>query len=231
MKQEIINKNCIQGLSELEDKSVDLVITDPPYAVLGTDSGYRQKWDTFNSFEEYMGIIRKVFSEINRVTKDDSHIYIFWSQKYLKEGLDVFNPNRVLIWHHPNLAKTTNKMFLWTYDPILYIKKGKPTFKAQFLKKENVDVFNYAKPQSNWKYELNRFHPTSKPLKLIYNFVKISSKENDLVLDPFVGGGTTAVACKQLNRNFIGYEINPEYCEIANKRLEQTNLQNIIGVN
>jgi DNA modification methylase len=64
-------------------------------------------------------------------------------------------------------------------------------------------------------------HPTPKPLDLITKYMKISSKENDLILDPFLGSGTTAVACKNLKRNFIGIEINPDYCEIAQKRLAQ----------
>jgi len=216
----VYNMDCIEGMKKIDDNSVDLVVTDPPYAVLGINSGYRQEWDIFQSFDEYLKFIKEIFKEIERVSKKNSHIYIFWSQKYLKEGLEIFNPKRVLIWHHPNLAKVTNKMFLWTYDPILYIKKGKPVFNPLFLQKENVDVFNYPKPQSNWKGDNFRFHPTSKPLKLISNFVKISSDENMLVLDPFIGGGTTAVACKQLNRNFIGFEINSQYCEVTNNRLK-----------
>ena len=67
-------------------------------------------------------------------------------------------------------------------------------------------------------------HPTQKPLDIIKRFVRVSSNEGNLVLDPFIGSGTTAVACKQLNRNFIGYEFNKGYCDIANDRLQQTNL-------
>jgi DNA modification methylase len=152
--------------------------------------------------------------------KDNSSAYIFWSQKYLLEGLNLFRPNRTLIWHHPNLAKTTNKMFLWTYDPIFYIKKGNPTFTAHFCNKENVDVFVYSKPQNNWKGDNKRFHPTSKPPKLIQNFIKISSCENDIILDPFLGGGTTAIACKRLNRNFITIEKDTNYYNISLERFK-----------
>jgi DNA modification methylase len=69
-------------------------------------------------------------------------------------------------------------------------------------------------------------HPTQKPLELIKKLVKVHSNPNDLVLDCFLGSGTTAIACKQLNRRFIGIEISKEYCDIANKRLEQSNLVN-----
>ena len=162
---------------------------------------------------------KKWWDLVKNKLKLNSSTYVFWSQTYLLEGLQIFQPNRVLIWHHPNLATPTNKMFLWTYDPILYIKFGKPIFQPSFAEKENVDVFKFAKPQSNWKGENKGLHPASKPIKLIMNFVKISSNENDLVLDPFLGAGTTAIACKKLGRHFIGIELNPEYVEMANRRL------------
>ena len=213
LKNTIICGDCLEVMKNIPDKSVDLILTDPPYGVLGKT----QKWDDI----DIKNFTKQWWDLIKLKLKLDSSVYVFWSQKYLLEGLQIFQPNRVLIWHHPNLAKLTKKMFLWTYDPILYIKFGKPTFQPSFVRSENVDVFKFAKPQSNWKGENKRFHPASKPIKLIMNFVKISSNKNDLILDPFLGSGTTAVACKQLKRNFIGIEISPEYCKIANERLRQ----------
>lgn len=96
----------------------------------------------------------------------------------------------------------------------------------KYLRKEYKDLrycFNNQKSHhSVWNYDIERKqgHITPKPLKLIQNILKHSSKENTLILDPFMGSGTTAVACKQLNRNFIGFEINPEYCKIAEERLK-----------
>ena len=207
----IIQGDCLEVMKEIPDESVDLVLTDPPYGVLGKI----QKWDDINVKE----FTKKWWDLVKNKLKLNSSTYVFWSQTYLLEGLQIFQPNRVLIWHHPNLATPTNKMFLWTYDPILYIKFGKPIFQPSFAEKENVDVFKFAKPQSNWKGENKGLHPASKPIKLIMNFVKISSNKNDLVLDPFLGAGTTAIACKKLGRHFIGIELNPEYVEMANRRL------------
>jgi len=68
-------------------------------------------------------------------------------------------------------------------------------------------------------------HPTQKSLEINKLFIQVSSNKNDIVLDPFVGSGTTAVACKQLGRNFICFEISKEYCDIANKRLKQENIK------
>ena len=75
----------------------------------------------------------------------------------------------------------------------------------------------------------NKFHPNQKPLGLIRKFLKVSSKKGDLVLDPFIGSGTTALACKQLSRQFVGFEINPKYFKIANQRIEQTNLIEVLN--
>jgi len=95
---------------------------------------------------------------------------------------------------------------------------------SQFnLKFNKVDVCDdvWLTPKSE-KHRLG--HPTQKPEALFRRIIKASSNKGELILDPFIGSGTTAVACKQLNRNFIGFEISPEYCKIANKRLSQANL-------
>jgi len=213
MKLDVIyNEDCLEGMKRLPNESIDLVCTDPPYGVLGE----RQKWDNVDIWE----FTNEWWSLVKKKLKENSAVYCFWSQKYLLEGLQIFKPDRVLIWHHPNLAKTTDKTFLWTYDPVFYIKFGRPVFHANFAKKQNVDVFKYPKPQSNWKEVKFWFHPTCKPLELVKRFIAISSDVGDIVLDPFIGSGTTAVACKQLRRHYIGFEINPEYCEIARKRIE-----------
>ncbi len=78
--------------------------------------------------------------------------------------------------------------------------------------------------RDNQVAEIRYAHPTQKPLKLFHRLIEKYTKETDIILDPFMGSGTTAVACKQLNRNFIGFELNPDYCKIAEKRLAQETL-------
>lgn len=109
--------------------------------------------------------------------------------------------------------------------------------KSEFVKKEYEDLrkeyedlrytFNLQTGYTDvWKINFYRDtidgHSTPKPLSLIKRIIKTSTVENDIVLDPFIGSGTTAVVSKQLNRNFIGFEINPEYCKMANKRIQKT---------
>jgi len=217
--------DCLELMKKLDDESIDLIVTDPPYCVLGTNQGYRQEWDTFKNLDEYFGFTKKWAEEIYRVLKQDSQCYVFFSQKYIYNFYKIiektkFEVKRLLIWFHPNLSKPTNKMWLWKYDPIFFLTKGKiKKFNCSFNKNENCDVLKFAKPQSNFKKDF-RYHPTSKPLELVKLLVKISSNEGNIVLDPFIGSGTTAVACKQLGRNFIGIELSPEYCKIANERLK-----------
>lgn len=157
-------------------------------------------------------------------------MFVFFSQKYMPLMFSLIYPNnhlgwnfkRMLIWHHPNLAKTTRKMFLWTYDPLFYFTKGNPKMDAEFTKSENVDVFRFGKPQSNYNGELFRYHPSSKPVKLVEILTKITTQPNDTVFDPFVGGGTTPYVCMKLGRNFIGYEKDPQYYKVAMKRIQGT---------
>ncbi|MHA1506350.1 MAG: DNA-methyltransferase [Candidatus Asgardarchaeia archaeon] len=235
MKLEIIQGDCLKLLPKIESNKIDLIVTDPPYFVLKY-----QEWDKFRSIEDYLDFTEKWMKECERVLKGGGSMYIFWSQMWIKEFyllLDSFSKlqiKRMLIWHHPNLAKTTNRMYLWTYDPVFFIVKGdKPKkFHAKFAKKTNVDVFNIPKPQ-RWKGK-ERYHPTEKPIKLVKIFVENSSDPGDWVLDPFLGSGTTAVVCKMLNRNFIGFEVNPDYIRIAEERinelLKQSTLEKFVKV-
>jgi len=187
----VTHGDCFNIIPKIPNKSIDLLLTDPPYGVLKST----QKWDDV----DIDSFTKKWWKMLKPKMKENSSAYIFFGQKYIPLGFKIFKPHRMLIWHHPNLAKPTKKMFLWTYDPIFYIKFGKPTFQPSFVGSENVDVFRYSKPQSNWKNNM-RFHPTSKPLELCKIFVKISSNENDIVCDPFLGSGTTAVASQELKR-------------------------------
>ena len=115
----IIHGNCIEKMKELPDNSIDAVITDPPYNVIGKKFG----WDEKGTESEFMEWTKTWLDECYRVLKDNSAIYVFFGQKYMKEfwNLDLkLEIKRMLVWHHPNLATPSNKMYLWTYDPIFY---------------------------------------------------------------------------------------------------------------
>jgi site-specific DNA-methyltransferase (adenine-specific) len=151
---------------------------------------------------------------------------LFWSERHLFLFGDIlrktsFKLYKIVVWHYPNILKGfSNKKWHNTYDFIFHLVTGeKPkTFNASFADGENKDVWVFPRPQSNFKKD-KTLHPTQKPLELVKRIVKMFSNEGEIVLDPFLGSGTTMVACKELKRNCIGIEINPEYIQIAKTRL------------
>ena len=189
----IILGDSIDIMKEIPNKSIDLIFTDPPYNVLSNGKlNDRFKWDDIDLVPFTKQWFNLSFSKL----KDNSFEYIFWSQKYLKEGFNIFNPDRLLLWNYENLIIGGNGNFSYDYEPIFVIKKGNP----KLIKGRHLSIYKYTKPQSNFKYD-KLLHPTQKPLKLIKKLIEISSKENDIILDPFLGSGTTAVACKELGRD------------------------------
>lgn len=207
--------DCLKGLKKIPDKSIDLAFIDPPYNV-GKDYGTVK--DDLPE-KEYIDLIKEVISEFKRITKRGFGIYLDWKQfkKYWQlipeaepiiifkrsSGV-IFSPLRIVQHHHVILttAKALNPVkSLW--DDIRVMGEG------YFFNEERFD------------------HPAQTSLKATKRFIEYFSEEGELVLDCFSGCGTTAIACKQLNRNFIGFELNKEYINIINKRLSQTTLNEI----
>jgi DNA modification methylase len=181
--------DCLELMKELPDKSVDLVLTDPPYGLNKKMSGgtwgikYNHsdmiKWDYLVS-DEYL-------KELFRISKNQ----IIW-------GGNLYNlpPSRCWqIWEKPHLPTLSDFEMAWTsFD------------KVSKIHRHNRNGLN--------------FHPTEKPLGLFINLLIDYSKPGDTILDPFLGSGTTAIACIKTNRNYIGIELDPEYFKIAKKRIE-----------
>jgi len=215
IKLTLIQGDALKILPKLPDECVDLVITDPPYNVTEFE------WDKIEDFKSFS---KFWFNECFRIVKENSFILIFWSEKWLKLAFEIFNPNRLLIWHHPNLTLSgLNGEFAYDIDYILVIKKGNPKIK----KGKHSVIFNYPKPQSNFRND-KAYHPAQKPSELLKRLIWLTTCENDTVLDPFLGSGTTMLACMELKRNCIGIEINPKYIQIAKKRLNWgSNLGNV----
>jgi len=195
--------DCLKGLKLLPDNSVDLILTDPPYGI--SKDGIVND-DTLWAYDINYG----------RLLKEDGILIIFTSTKYLKDVINLINlPYKwQFIWYCSNNMIPGGIGFA-KYTSALIFSNGKVFKNAQDLKcfpagtKELRDVN----------------HPTPKPLKIIRYLVDKFSDRNSIILDPFMGSGTTAVACKQLGRNFIGFEIIPEYVDICNKRLNQSNIK------
>lgn len=214
---EYLNKitcgDCLEHLKKLPDNSVDCIITDPPYNInyfsnYGSEE-YKQrvqtaqKWD--NNFD-----IKPVIEQLLRIAKTHTHILIFGCEENIKV-MQELGCYQILIWNKQHCGMGNLSDFGIGYEFIFYFRKGKPA-----LKKDRINGVIDIKHIGHFDKTL---HPTQKPLKLIRYLLDNITNENDIILDPFMGSGTTAVACKELNRNFIGFELSQEYVDIANKRL------------
>lgn len=220
--------DCLELIKEIPDNSVDLVVTDPPYKVTsrgctGNMGGY-WKSDIAKSGKifKYNNITPKDYmKELYRILKDKTILYIMCNNvnlfEMLKEGQGAeFNFVKALIWQKGN--KICGRYYMGCYEYILLFRKGGD---RAINNCGTPDILNI--PIKKLKDENGKnLHDTEKPVELMKTLIENSSNENETILDPFMGIGTTGVACKKLNRNFIGFEIDEKYFEIAKERIENT---------
>jgi len=196
--------DCLDIMKQMPENSVDLVLTDPPYGIGASKGvgGYGiAKTNKYNDNWDKKRPSKKVFNDILSIG----------------ENAIIFGGN-----YFADLLPLSTHWIFWD-------KKGCMKFKNPYSDGELIwTSYNYKRTK---KYiciqqgfirddKSKRVHPTQKPIPLIISLLKDYSNENDLVFDPFLGSGTTAVACEQLNRKWIGIEISEEYCEIAKKRIK-----------
>lgn len=216
----IYNKDCIEGLKELPDNSIDLVVMDPPYDLLksgGGAFGYANR--QYHSQIETMSqgitndILEMILSKCKKV-----NAYIWCNKRQLRQYFDYLDDNGCMIdlltWHKTNPTPSCGNKYLSDTEYLIYTReKGVKLYGTYETKRKwYVSSLNTADKK---KYG----HPTVKPLEIIKNLITNSSRGGDLVLDPFMGSGTTAVAAKLLGRHYVGFEINSDYYRIAEARV------------
>lgn len=220
--------DCLELLKDIPDKSIDLVVIDPPY-LLETDGAgmFGKKADNYGG-ERYVmknidfmknGISEEILDEIYRVLKK-INIYIWCSQKQLPIFYKYFVENKkcnwnILCWHKTNPTPTCGNKYLSDTEYILFFREKGVKVYGKYETKRTFYV-----SQKNLEDKKKWGHPTIKPLDIIKNLIINSSNINDTVLDCFMGSGTTGVACRELNRNFIGIELDEKYFDIAKARIE-----------
>lgn len=207
----IYNIDCIKGMKRLKQESVDMVLTDIPYnEVNREDNGLRT---LTKDDADILGFnIVEFLDEMLRVVRGSVYIFcgieqVSFLKNYLdKNGLSV----RLLIWEKTNPSPLNGEhIWLSGIECCIYGKKPKATF--------NDNCRNTVLKYPNGK---NKKHPTEKNIDLFMDLIKTSSEKRDIVLDPCIGSGTTAVASKKLNRKYIGFEVSEEYYKIAKKRVK-----------
>ena len=231
----LMKGDCLERMKEIPDGSVDCIITDLPY---GTT---QNKWDSVIPFD-------LLWLEYNRIIKADGAIALTSAQPFTTSLIssniknfkycwvwDKVLPSGFLNAKRQPLRRTEDIVIFGkcrTYNPIMEVR-GKPRVKGGYIKSEGSD--NYGKYKnikslSNEYYPTNilsvsnanrksKKHPTQKPVELMEYLIKTYTSIGDVVLDSCMGSGTTGVACKNLNRNFIGIEMDDKYFDVAKERI------------
>lgn len=224
--------DAFAGLAQLPDASVDLVVTDPPYGIASSKRTTIRKgevmstqkawgsWDTFSHPFDYDVMILRLISECYRVLKPGGAMYMFLAREncgfFIRHAVTrgfTYRNELALIKTTP-LPSMHKKNWRSAFELCMYVVKGAmPTVFNFVSQKECVNTYPHASCVRVTD------HPTEKPLGMITRIVRVSSNPGDLVLDPFMGSGTTAAACVETGRRFVGFDTNADYIRMAEKRI------------
>jgi site-specific DNA-methyltransferase (adenine-specific) len=207
----IYNGDSLEVLKGVENKSIDLILTDVPYNISQKSNGLR-KLD-YGEWDKQIGMESLWMAEMIRVCRGTIISFCGIEQISgftLQLKADGFS-TRSIVWHksNPNVINC-NRLYVESTEFAVYGKRPKATYNNKY--KHNL--FNYPVVRTN------RTHPSQKPLKLFEELILDTTNERDIVLDPFLGSGTTIEACLKTKRNFIGIERNEEYYLKSLKRME-----------
>ena len=217
----------MEGMRELPDGSVDLVVTDPPYEFHSGHGGgafgtaEREYHDELKGLDK--GIGNDVLEEMLRVLKAPN-LYIWCNKNQIRQYLDFFEDAGctydILTWHKTNPIPTCHNKYLSDTEYCLYFRKGAQLYGT------------YDTKRKFWITDLNTRdkevydHPTIKPAPIIRQLVENSSLPGEVVMDPYMGSGTTGEVCVATGRDFIGFEIEPKYFEMCERRINTQKLAN-----
>ena len=232
----IYNENCLETMARMPDNFVDIIITSPPYNKSywsknqNVNNGFKTKsrfinydadFDDNLSPEDYIKWQIKILKECCRILKDNGSI--FYNHIDILNNHNTIHPSfvynfavkQVLIWDRMNTPKLDNSYFFPINEYIFWIKKSKKS-KTKFIRKEAA----FRNSIIRLSADVRNNHPAPFPIQLPNNFILSCTNKGDLVYDPFMGSGTTAIASIINNRNFIGSEISKNYIEKDNKRIQ-----------
>lgn len=229
MMIKLYNDDCIKKIATMPRNKVDAIITDPPYNI-SRDNNFK----TMNRAGIDFGEWDKDFDLVSwikycePVLKKGGNIVIFNSWKNMSYIVDELEKNNfevkdLIRWEKTNpMPRNRDRRFITDYEVAVWaIKKGgKWTFNRLSETYERPEIVCGV---TSKKEKIDGGHPTQKPVEVMEWLIKRLSNENDIILDPFMGSGSTGVACKNTNRKFIGIELNKDYYNIAMKRLGDDN--------
>ena len=236
-KIKLFHGDCFELMKDIPDKSIDLIITDPPY--LHVKGGMKSKrynvgtWNSNSHMVEQMSdfdrdkIYRFLDVSLSKMKK--ANMYIFCSKLQLVHYFNYISEHKklkydLLVWDKVKYSMKSTKFYTSDIEYVVRIyQAGVSLNKILVEDGSKSDIKHYMKRQA--EPQPRGEHGTMKPVKLIERFIRVASDEESIILDPFMGSGTTGVACKNLNRNFIGIELDDKYFEIAKERIENHDAQ------
>lgn len=245
-------EDCLEVMKKLPDNSVDLVFADPPYNMskkkglgwaFSKHVTMQEKWDIFSK-DEFFKFNLEWISECLRILKPGGNFWVcgsfhnIYQMGFILQNFENVKIINSIVWFKPNAQPNiTCRLFTESTEHLIWAtKKGKKwTFNYKDTKNNIGDPLNPKGKQTRnvWHIPLTPKkekwagnHPTQKPEELLRRIILSCTNKGDIVLDPFVGSGTTSVVARQLGRNSIGIEKNKKYLKIIKKRLSQRGLKN-----
>lgn len=223
----LFNVDCMELLKSLPNESIDLIVTDPPYLTTargsaGNSGGMLQKdINKKGQVFTHNNIDCSMYApEFYRLLKDGSHCYVMTNHINLIKMLNTFTDCgfhfiKSLVWDKGN--KIMGQYYMSQFEYILFFRKGKGVKINNCGTADILSIPNKKTKDENGK----NLHDTEKPVELMKILIENSTQENGIVIDPFVGVGSTALACIKSNRRFICCELDNKYCNIAKERIEE----------
>lgn len=227
---QLIQGDCLEKMKDIPDGCVDLIVADPPYNISKKSNFHTMKDRTNQRTGTHFGEWDYTFEnswidEVYRILKKGGWIVAFNDFKNATQIYEAMKEKELeykdtLVWEKSNpMPRNRDRRFVSNIEMIqTFVKEGKWTFNRQSSSYEGC-VLRYPSESGG---AFKRYHPTQKNLKMIEYLIKVFSNEGETVLDFTMGSGTTGVACKNLNRNFIGIELDENYFNIAKKRIEES---------
>ena len=213
--------DCIELLKDIQSNSVDLILTDPPYGI-DFQSNYRRS--KFSKIKNDNCVNPAFLDECKRILKDTGAIYCFtrWDvyPEWVEQFKTRFNVKNCIVWFKRGGGLgDLKKGYIYNHEFIIYCAMKNHELNG----KRRNDVFEFSKDAP-----ATYVHPTQKPVSLLREIIERSSKPGDVVLDCFMGSGSTGIACANTGRRFIGIELDKQYYEIAQKRIEEAAKQTAV---
>lgn len=209
MKSDIYNRDCLEAMAEMPSASVDAIVTDPPYAIPTIVAANRNTTINVGDLSLIESAFRVMFAEFDRILKPTGRFFMFCDGTsypvIFRAAYGKFS-TALLVWNKGRIGM--GREFRKSHELIMHCwKSDTPIFKDGIGRPDVLDC----KPIGG-----EREHPAQKPVDLLKQLLLVCG---DTIFDPFAGSGSTGVACKELNKNFIGFEIDDAYCEIAKRRI------------